>query len=64
MWARSASSGASRRQPQALSGWTHDAFGGRKVLDEKLEALRGVEIEAGCAADYDELLLAAAGGVR
>jgi undecaprenyl-diphosphatase len=27
-------------QPQAVSGWTHDAFGGRKVLDERLEALR------------------------
>jgi undecaprenyl-diphosphatase len=27
-------------QPQAVSGWTHDAFGGRKVLDDKLEALR------------------------
>ena len=39
---------------------------GRPVLADAAvpTALRGVEIEAGCAADYDELLLAAAGGVR
>jgi uncharacterized membrane protein YbhN (UPF0104 family) len=27
-------------QPQSISGWTHDALGGRSGLDEKLAALR------------------------
>jgi undecaprenyl-diphosphatase len=29
-------------QPPALSGWTHDAFGGRDQLDDRLEELRRV----------------------
>ena len=27
-------------QPQSISGWTHDAFGGRSGLDDQLEELR------------------------
>jgi uncharacterized membrane protein YbhN (UPF0104 family) len=27
-------------QPQSISGWTHDAFGGRNGLDDRLEELR------------------------
>lgn len=33
-------------QPAALSGWTHDALGGRDQLDERLEELRRVGAEA------------------
>src|SRR6185295_9306404 len=29
-------------QPAALSGWTHDALGGRDQLDDRLEELRDV----------------------
>jgi uncharacterized membrane protein YbhN (UPF0104 family)/tRNA A-37 threonylcarbamoyl transferase component Bud32 len=29
-------------QPAALSGWTHDALGGRDVLDDRLDELRSV----------------------
>lgn len=29
-----------RLQPQAISGWTHDAFGGRSGLEDRLEAVR------------------------
>jgi len=33
-------------QAPALSGWTHDAFGGRDQLDDRLEELRDVGAEA------------------
>jgi len=33
-------------QAPALSGWTHDAFGGRDQLDDRLEKLRDVGAEA------------------
>lgn len=33
-------------QPQALSGWTHDALGGRAQLDHELEQLRATGAEA------------------
>jgi uncharacterized membrane protein YbhN (UPF0104 family)/tRNA A-37 threonylcarbamoyl transferase component Bud32 len=33
-------------QPQALSGWTHDALGGRADLDDVLERLRAAGAEA------------------
>jgi len=33
-------------QPQAVSGWTHDALGGRKDTDGALEALRNIGAEA------------------
>ncbi len=33
-------------QAPALSGWTHDAFGGRDQLDDRLEELRSVGAEA------------------
>jgi uncharacterized membrane protein YbhN (UPF0104 family)/tRNA A-37 threonylcarbamoyl transferase component Bud32 len=33
-------------QPAALSGWTHDALGGRDQLDDRLDELRGVAAAA------------------
>jgi undecaprenyl-diphosphatase len=33
-------------QPAALSGWTHDALGGRDQLDDRLDELRRVAAEA------------------
>src|SRR5262249_42026997 len=33
-------------QPAALSGWTHDALGGRDQLDDRLDELRRVGAEA------------------
>jgi glycosyltransferase 2 family protein len=41
-------------QPAAISGWTHDALGGRDVLDDRLDELRRVAAEA-TATDAPEL---------